>query len=215
MNEYIFVYLFAIAIVVGYIYTTFFSTTLIYEKSTYDGRSYLVRNLPDKHDAANLLALTRERLMKFSELLEEHYPNDKRVLLLIKRYKPDNIQESEPSSKYTSYTINKGEKIIYCLRSRDAQQKLIDKNTLLFVALHELSHVMTVSVDHSTEFWENFRFVLANAIHWKIYVPQDFEHNPKPYCGTMVTNSPLKLTDIKKYVNYDEPIDEQNEASIK
>ena len=33
-----------------------------------------------------------------------------------------------------------------------------------FVALHELSHVMTVSVGHTQEFWENFKFLLKEAV---------------------------------------------------
>ena len=33
--------------------------------------------------------------------------------------------------------------------------KLVDKNLLLFVALHELSHIMTVSLNHTEEFWDN------------------------------------------------------------
>ena len=40
---------------------------------------------------------------------------------------------------------------------------MFDENTLTFVALHELSHVMTVSVGHKQEFWDNFKFILKES----------------------------------------------------
>lgn len=212
--KYIAVYLLVIAVFVWYIYTEYFRTSLIYVTSTVDGKAYLVRNLPDKQQAADLLANTRLKLIGVQQNLTKYYPKDKRVILLNKRFKQDEMSESEPDSKYTSYTINKGEKIIYCLRSRDERQQLVNPNVLLFVALHEMSHVMTVSVDHSPEFWENFRFVLANAIHWKIYTPQNFKDKPQEYCGTHITNSPLNPQDMGKYVNYDAQVDDENDASI-
>ena len=122
--------------------------------------------------------------------------------------------ESTPDSKYTSYSVNKGEQIVYCLRSRDSEERLVDLNTILFVALHELSHVMTISVGHTPEFWDNFRFLLANAIHWNMYTAVNFRKTPKAYCGTHITDSPLDDVDMKKYVSYDEAIDERNEADV-
>lgn len=213
-SHYIPIYLFVIAILIWYIYSQYFKSNLIYVKSTVDGKAYLVRDLPDKQEAANLLATIGQKLKQVKELFNKHYPNDKRVILLNKRFKPDEVSESEPNSKYTSYTINKGEKIIYCLRSRDNKQKLVNPNVLLFVALHEMSHVMTISVDHSPEFWDNFRFVLANCIHWGVYKEQNFKENPQEYCGTQITNSPLDLKDLPKYVKYNQQVDERNEASF-
>jgi hypothetical protein len=208
------VYLFVIGVLLWYVYTQYFQSSLVYVKSTVDNKSYLVRALPDKQQAADLLATIGKKLSQVKELFTKHYPNDKRVILLNKRFRADEVSESEPNSKYTSYTINKGEKIIYCLRSRDEKQQLVDANVLLFVALHEMSHVMTVSIDHSPEFWDNFRFVLANAIHWGIYKNQDFKGNPKEYCGTQITNSPLELKDMPKYVKYNQSVDDTNEAFI-
>lgn len=213
-ENYVGVYLFVIVILIGYIYYAYFKSNLVYVISTIDEKPYLVRNLPDKKQAADLLAVTRTKLIELINNFKQHYPTDKRIMLLNKRFKPDEMSESEPNSKYTSYTINKGEKIIYCLRSRDENQKLIEPHVLLFVALHELSHVMTVSVDHSPEFWENFRFVLAHAIHWKIYEPQNFKKNPQPYCGTYITDSPLKTQDIGKYIKYDQHYKEPKEVSF-
>ena len=67
---------------------------------------------------------------------------------------------------------------------------LIEMNTLMFVALHELAHVMTKSIGHTDEFWNNFRFLLKHAIANGLYIKQDFKNKPVKYCGTMITDSP-------------------------
>ena len=207
-------FLIAIIVLVGYFAIEKFSTDLVYTESSFDGRTYLVRNLPDRNDAAFLLSKLRNRLMRLVQKLKKHYPYDKRVQLLIQRYKPDDMSEVSANSKYTSYSVNKGEKIVYCLRSRDEKEELVDLNTILFVALHELAHVMTISVGHTTEFWDNFRFLLANAIHWRLYKAVNFRKKPKPYCGTYITDSPLDTVDQKKYVSYNTEVDESNDALI-
>ena len=60
-----------------------------------------------------------------------------------------------------------------------AVDKLIDENTLAFVAIHELGHVMTESVGHTKEFWQNFKFLLKDAVKLGIYKPVDYKKNPK------------------------------------
>ena len=68
--------------------------------------------------------------------------------------------------------------------------KLIDINTLTFVALHELSHIMTSSIGHKQEFWSNFKFLLENAKEANIYQPIDYKKNPTNYCGMKITDNP-------------------------
>ena len=67
---------------------------------------------------------------------------------------------------------------------------LIDLNTLTFVAIHELSHIMTLSIGHEPEFWENFKFLLINAEAIKIYKPVDYKKSPQPYCGIPISDNP-------------------------
>ena len=50
-----------------------------------------------------------------------------------------------------------------------SNENLIDEHTLTFVAIHELSHVMTKSIGHKQEFWDNFKFFLENAKEAKIH----------------------------------------------
>lgn len=194
-----------------------FQSDLVYVKSFVDNQSYLVRELPDKQKAADLLASLKNKLVDLVEKLDNQYPKNKKVQMLVQRYRPDELSEVPDKSNYTSYSVNKGEKIIFCIRSRDEKEKLVSLNTILFVALHEIAHVMTISVGHTEEFWENFRFLLAHAIHWKMYKPVNFRAKPQPYCGTFITDTPLKLKDMKKYIKYEDVNDvmeEENDASM-
>jgi hypothetical protein len=55
---------------------------------------------------------------------------------------------------------------------------------------------MTESIGHTQEFWDNFRFILKNAIQKGYYTIQDFKKQPVRYCGTNITDSPLKDADL-------------------
>ena len=72
---------------------------------------------------------------------------------------------------------------------RDGTNHLVDKNTLLYVTIHELAHIMTKSVGHTKEFWDNFKYLLEEAITNGIYQPKDYQHNPKQYCVIVINNS--------------------------
>ena len=191
-NQFVIVYIIAILLLISYIYYENQNNEVTYVESSVDGKKYLVRNLLDKQEAADLLSKIKTRLVKLVDYLEKDYPSDKPVKRLVSKYRPDSISESSPDSKYTSYSVNKGEKIVFCIRSRNSEQKLVDENTMMFVALHELAHVMTVSIGHTEEFWDNFRFLLKNALKRKLYKKQDFKNKPQEYCGTQITDSPLK-----------------------
>ena len=75
-------------------------------------------------------------------------------------------------------------------RKKESNEKLIDINTLTFVALHELSHIMTTSIGHKQEFWQNFKFVLENAVAIKVYKPIDYKKKPEDYCGMEINDNP-------------------------
>ncbi len=162
-----------------------------YVKSSIDGKEYLVRSLPDKKDAANLMAQIVANLQKLVSYLETSQPTDDRTVRLVKNFDVGSISEGSENAKYTSYSVNKGEKIVFCLRSRDKNNKLMDLNTMLFVALHELAHICTESVGHDETFWTNFKWLLENAIKIGIYKEQNFKKAPVEYCGIQITDSPL------------------------
>ena len=178
--------------VLGYlIWDTYFSNEVEYVTSSIDQQSYLVRSLPDKQAAADLLSQIRTKLEKFVEHLQKQFTEDDRVKQIKENFRSDKISEGSDNTKYTSYSINKGEKIVLCIRSRDEQKKLVDLNTMMFVVLHEIAHIGTKSIGHTPEFWDNFKWILKEAVNTGIYTSQDFNNKPVEYCGIQITDNPL------------------------
>jgi len=196
-NDYVLIVSFLMILIIIIMKSEIAANDVSYVVSNFDNQKYLVRQLPDSTQAANLLAQIRVNLIKLTRHLQETYPNDPRVRQLVVRFNPNNITETDGNSKYTSYSVNKGEKMVLCLRTRDVQNNLIKLNTIMFVTLHEYAHIMTKSIGHTEEFWDNFRFVLREAIKLNIYHCVDYQNNPQKYCGIEVNNSPLKCSDVQ------------------
>lgn len=192
MNEFVNIVIFTILIISLYIYYESKYSDLEYIKSTVDNEMYLVRNRPDKQKAANILSKIKQKLTELVKTLEITEGNKEKVQRLVLKYNPRRISESFTGSNTTSYSINKGEKIVFCIRTKDPDEKLIKFNTIMFVAIHELAHVMTVSIGHTEEFWNNMKYLLKHAIKHGIYKKQDFKKKPERYCGTTITDSPLQ-----------------------
>jgi hypothetical protein len=155
-----------------------------------DGNRYCVRDRVAVDEAADLLAACTTNCINLVKYMDKHHSDDPRIQKLVKGFNPKAIQETLPTSELTAYSENKGEKIAFCLNTTKEGNKLIDLNTLTFVALHELSHVMTTSVGHKQEFWQNFKFVLENAKEANIYQPVDYKKAPKEYCGMTINDNP-------------------------
>ena len=188
--EYIFVFIALIIIIIVIIYWRIKSNE-IYVISNFDNRKYLVQNFKDKDYAADLLSVIRRDLQRLCTVLYEKYPSDRRCVRLYEKFNPNVIVEADINSKHTSYSINKGEKIVLCLRSKDGKNRMVRKNVIMFVALHELAHIMTISVGHTKEFWDNFEFLLKEGTALGIYKHIDFNRDPHSYCGVEITDSPL------------------------
>ena len=181
MEKFLSIYLGLFVIFIAYIYLQKKELTKVV--STVDNNTYLVRDLPDKQQAANLLSRVRIKLVKLANHLEKTESKDPRIQRMIRNFNPDAISESTPHSTYTSYSINKGEKIVFCLRSRNDKQELAEENLLMFVALHEMGHVITESIGHTQEFWDNFRYLLEHAIKIGVYTKEDFKNNNPDFRG--------------------------------
>jgi len=120
--------------------------------SSKDGNRYCVRERQKLELAANLLADVTGKCKALVQYMKEKHPNDPRVKRLVEGFNPQKISETLPTSELTAYSENKGEKIAFCLNTTKTGDKLIDINTLTFVALHELSHILTESIGHKQEF---------------------------------------------------------------
>ena len=159
--------------------------------STVDGNKYCVRDRAMLNEAADLLAQVTQKMKELVAYVKEKYPGDPDVERLVKGFNPKKISETLPTSELTAYSENKGEKIAFCLNKTKNGNVLIDLNTLTFVAIHELAHIMTKSVGHKQEFWQNFKFLLENAKSAGIYNPVDYKEKPESYCGMTITDNPF------------------------
>jgi hypothetical protein len=156
-----------------------------------------VQDLPGKDEAAGRIAKVKQNIQKVVSLYkQEEYLTDKPTQLLVERYNPDSILENSVTSKDTSYSENKGQKIVICLRDKNdpPAYPFVDMNTVMFVVLHEMAHLMTAELSsgkHTPEFWANFRRLLEDASRIGIYTPVNYSKSPVDYCGMKITDSPL------------------------
>ena len=105
--------------------------------STVDGKKYCVRERKNVQKASNLLARTTESIEYLVENVGQRYSNRDNVKRLVENFNPTTIKETLPTSEYTAYTENKGEKMAFCLnKKKHNDDNLIDSNTLMFVAIH-------------------------------------------------------------------------------
>ena len=123
---------------------TYYTDNLVNQISTVDNEEYFVRNVEDKSIAANTLATIKNNIKKLvlhlNNSISEHEDEKEYINNLVKRTKKINIMETPNDEKNTSYTINKGEKIVICLRSKFLNE-IHDINTIMYVVIHELAHV--------------------------------------------------------------------------
>jgi len=159
--------------------------------SSVNGNKYCVRERKQVDKAADLLASTASRCQELVDYVAKKYPDNENIQKMKEKFNPKNISETLPTSEYTAYSENKGEKLAFCLNTeKNDNDKLIDGDTLLFVAIHELSHIMTKSIGHKTEFWDNFKFLLKEAQEANIHNPVDYKKNPKQYCSMKIRDNP-------------------------
>ena len=162
---------------------------LIYEKATFDNDYYWVRNMSDRSQAANTLAVIKSNMNKLINYLQKNineFPaNASDIKDLFKRTRKIYIMETPKDEKFTSYTINKGEKIVFCLRSK-VLHNIHDINTIMYVVIHEMAHCACSEFGHTKLFKEIFKFLLVQANKIGIYKLVDYRVNPVDYCGMKI-----------------------------
>jgi len=186
MNDIVFIVSIIALLIILFLYYEHKYSELTMVTSSINDKPYLVRNRDDKLAAANMLATIVKRI----DILIQYSIKHKKFNRLVKKYNPNNISESLSNSKYTSFSVNKGEQIVFCIRNKDPKQSIVDLNTLMFVAIHELAHILSKSVGHNDEFWGNMRSLLKVGIKLNIYTPVDYSKYPTPYCGINITATP-------------------------
>jgi hypothetical protein len=190
--------------------------TMTKVKSTVDNAEYLVvKSYADKEQAANLMAEINLFTVKLIQTLKSKYSqHDPQIMslaeyikgreitsVLTKKFKSESLQENLPDSpNKTSYTSNKGEIISLCLREKKTgKDQFHDLDTLKFVLIHELGHIITPELNHSVLFWSNFRFLLEFCNKYKLYTSPDFDKHNVNYCGLEVSYTPINDKTLSSY----------------
>ena len=121
----------------------------------------------------------KEKYKKLRQVLPDKYAS-------LREPVPLNIFSSKRGQ--VGYNVNKGETIGLCMYRNG---KFMDINTIMFVLLHELAHSMTVAYSHDKEFWDNFSFLLNEAMKIGIYTYEDFKAEPKTHCNMKIGHTPV------------------------
>lgn len=180
--------------------STFNKSEMIYVHSDIDNMPYLVRNNKDKRQASNMLASLKRDIFTLSKHMSarkdtKEYVEFKPYIEQLERNLVNvEIRESSSNTVHTSYTVNKGEQVVFCLRSKEISQYLKtsnihDKNVIMYVALHEIAHVACPEYQHTPLFMKIFKFFTEVAIDIGLYDKIEFDITPHEYCGIMISES--------------------------
>lgn len=193
------IFLILIIFIVIIIYFKINNANMTFIKSDIDNKYYLVRDLQDKQIACNTLASLKLNIIK----LIKHLYENKNTLYkdyeinidrLYERIADINISENNGVGKETSYSVNKGDELVLCLRSKVNWNNFHDINLIMYVVLHEISHIASPSYEpeynnHGPIFKRIFHFLTDVAIKNGLYTKIDFKNKSEEYCGIYISDS--------------------------
>lgn len=158
---------------------------MVYQEGYCGLKFYMIRD-KNIQETANLYCDINKRILTLIKYLKKYHPIDPRTLRLVDEYDENDICESTGQT----FTINKGRNIYLCTQDRNGN--LYDINTLMFVIIHELTHVSMPEYDnHSRLFWDNNVWMLNNSIRCGIYKKIDYSIYPCEYCGITINKYPI------------------------
>ena len=184
-----------ISIVIIFIYFFLFinRNNLIYVESK-TGTKFMVQKDNLKKEKADLLGKIVENMFILKNHMFKNINNFPSFEAYIKQLK-NNLSESrtvvyetDPNSNLTSFSVNKGEELSFCLKSKKTNQ-LHDLNLLMYVAIHEMAHVACPEIGHGKLFMKIFRKLVEEAIKINIYKKVNFSDIPVEYCGMILSSS--------------------------
>lgn len=173
------------------IYYWWTTTLSVYVISQIDNKPYLVRNLSDKQQTSNILAQIRRNIKNLVKYMKVH-PSEKYQIYtnnLVQKIDHVLMTENINDFMYTSYSVNKGEQLVFCLRSRKTKDEIHDLNLMMYVVLHEISHIACPEYGHGDLFKGIFKYITESGVKLGIYKPIDFKRHNEEYCGIQITDS--------------------------
>ena len=170
---------------------------MIYVKSNIDNQYYLVRNYNDKQISSDTLAKLKQNIF----IIVNHVKNMDttknaksqtmipHIKQLCDRIQNVIIRESSMKSKFTSYCVNKGEELVFCIRIQKEGGEIHNINLLMYIVIHEISHIACPEEGHTALFNNIFNFLCGISIELGLYNKIPFKTNPENYCGMLINDS--------------------------
>jgi len=191
-----------IVLCVGLIFYKFIYDGTEKVRSTIDNRVYKVRRGHDKLLRANILAVINGKfgIIVNNLINDQQYNQNEAVQRLVRNWESGvTIKEIGNMENDAAYVVNK-KNMSFCLQKRKDQLVLEDLNLITYVAIHELSHIMSVETGHGSEFIENFEFLLNYAkklVYFDpllkrqlpVYIQLNQLNTSDSYCGVSLENS--------------------------
>jgi predicted metal-dependent hydrolase len=184
MDKFVLIILIIVILIIFYYASEkiFFKIKGTYVKS--ENTTYLVKNTKNKYKKVEIL----NKLFEDIDYILENFKLDGYDIEEVRK----KIKEMEIIENLTeedsSYTINKGERMVICLANRETD-KIYDYNLTLYVILHEVSHMICKSYGHGDEFKMIFNKLCKKAIDLGIYKYTDYKKKPEEYCGLILNTS--------------------------
>lgn len=158
-------------------------------KSSNDNRKYRLLDLPGKEKCMEILVQLNKNVIQLLSYVKDE--DREGIKDLLDNYRPDSLCENLENRSLQAYSLNKGEEICLCLREPENELIIIDDmNTLMFVLVHELGHLMTDDIGHTNKFWNNMAFLLKKSSEINLYNPINYKNNPVMYCGVKIDETP-------------------------
>lgn len=164
---------------------------------SHSGSAIKIYNDELNMEKTELLSLVVKKMILLKDYLNENkYSNElkdykKYIDQLVNNFTSDtDIHETDPNSDLTSYSVNKGEELSVCLKSKKTR-KLHDINLLMYVVIHEMSHFACPEIGHGELFQKIFRKFTNIAIKINLYNYDDYSQKPVEYCGMTLSSNVL------------------------
>jgi hypothetical protein len=186
--------LIAVIIIFIYIFLFYNKKNVVLVRGSDNFTQFLVYNDEQKNESAKLLEVITNNMFKIKDYLYqniEKFPEMKDYIKQLNRNLNKErtlIYENDPKSELTSFSVNKGEEIALCLKSKKTGS-MHNINLMMYVTIHEMAHIACPEIGHGDLFKKIFKFLCEQSIVIGVYKYDDYENNPIEYCGMMLSSS--------------------------